>query len=81
MIAGGDLAGILDGNPSPEKDEGFCGDAGVGKPKDELGDCTVGGDLTEVFVFEKLIPPKTSARPPNASGFGAGGAVIPPKDP
>lgn len=34
-----------------------------------------------VFVLEKLIPPNTSARPPNASVLGAAGEVIPPKDP
>lgn len=32
---GGDLAGIFVGNPRPENDAGFGGDAGVGKPKDE----------------------------------------------
>lgn len=35
---GGDLADALVGNPRPENDEGFAGDAGVGNPKDELGD-------------------------------------------
>lgn len=35
---GGDLAGILEGNPNPEKDEGFAGDAGVANPKEELED-------------------------------------------
>jgi hypothetical protein len=51
-------------------------------PKAEKADdcCGMGGFATAVVELGKLRPPNASARPPNASDFAAGVAVIPPKD-
>lgn len=79
---GGAFAGTLVGKPKPanaDEDDGGGGDVAVGKLNEELEDWTGGGDLVLVAV-EKFIPPNASAKPPNASGLGAGGDDIPPKD-
>jgi len=58
----------------------FDGTELVRPPKAEKAeDGCAGGDIA-VVVLEKLIPPKASASPPNASCFASGGDVIAPKD-
>lgn len=71
--AGGAFAGTVPGKLRPAKLED-CGGGDVvdvGKPKDDVGDCTGGGDRVVDGPDEKLSPLNASARPPKASCLGA----------
>ena len=66
----------------PAKEEDCNGGEAIadGNPNADVVDCTGGGDLADEGALEKLIPPKASDRPPNASCFVAIGGPIAPKD-